>query len=184
MRLKPDDEAKVAGLMIAAIRGDEAAYAEFLRLAAGLVRGLASRKLAHDRVVSPEDIVQEVLLAIHTKRHTWRPQEPILPWVFTIARYKIVDVYRRNGKRVFLDVDDFEEHLAAPEAEETVVPERQVEAALTILSDGQRRVVKSIAIDGRSISETAVAFDMKETAVRVAFHRGLAAIAARFGRPT
>ena len=64
------------------------------------------------------------------------------------------------------------------------LPERQVEAALTILSDGQRRVVKSIAIDGRSITETAAALDMKETAVRVAFHRGLAAIAARFGRTT
>jgi RNA polymerase sigma-70 factor (ECF subfamily) len=184
MDLKPDDEAKVAGLMTAAIRGDEAAYAEFLRLAAGLVRGLARRKLANDRVVGPEDIVQEVLLAIHTKRHTWRPHEPILPWVFTIARYKIVDVYRRNGKRIFLDVADFEEHLAAPEADEPALPLRQVEAALTILSDGQRRVVKAIAVDGRSISETAAAFDMKETAVRVAFHRGLATIAAKFGRAT
>jgi RNA polymerase sigma-70 factor, ECF subfamily len=184
MRLKPEDEAKMAGLMTAAIRGDEAAYAEFLRLAATLVRGLARRKLANDRVVGPEDIVQEVLLAIHTKRHTWRSHEPILPWVFTITRYKIVDVYRRNGKRVFLDVDDFEAQLAAPETVEPALPERQVEAALTILSEGQRRVVKSIAIDGRSISETATALDMKETAVRVAFHRGLAAIAARFGRTT
>lgn len=184
MRLNPDDEAKVAGLMTAAIRGDEAAYAEFLRLVASLVRGLARIKLAHDRVVGSEDIVQEVLLAIHTKRHTWRPHEPILPWVFAIARYKIVDVYRRNGKRVFLDVDDFEESLAAPEADAPAVPDRQVEAALTILSDGQRRVVQSIAIDGRSISETAAAFEMKETAVRVAFHRGLAAIAAKFGRVT
>jgi RNA polymerase sigma-70 factor (ECF subfamily) len=184
MRLKPEDEAKMAGLMTAAIRGDEAAYAEFLRLAAALVRGLARRKLANDRVVGPEVIVQEVLLAIHTKRHTWRPHEPILPWVFTIARYKVVDVYRRNGKRVFLDVDDFEAQLAAPETVEPALPERQVEAALTILSEGQRRVVKSIAIDGRSITETAAALDMKETAVRVAFHRGLAAIAARFGRTT
>ena len=182
MRLKPEDEAKVAGLMTAAIRGDEAAYAEFLRLAAELVRGLARRKLATDRVVGPEDIVQEVLLAIHTKRHTWRPHEPILPWVFTIARYKIIDVYRRNGQRVFLDVDDFEEHLAAPEPDDPSVGGREVEAALEVLSEGQRRVVQSIAVDGRSISETAAAFAMKETAVRVAFHRGLAALAARFGR--
>jgi len=182
--LKPEDEAKVAGLMKAAIRGDGAACAEFLRLAAVLVRGLARRKLASDRVVSPEDIVQDVLLAIHTKRQTWRPHEPILPWIFTIARYKIVDVYRRNGKRVFLDVDDFEAQLAAPEADEPALPERQVEAALANLSDGQRRVVKSIAIEGRSITETAKALEMKETAVRVAFHRGLAAIASRFGRRT
>lgn len=181
--MKPDEE-KVAGLMTAANQGDEAAYAEFLRLTADLVRGLARRKLGTDRVVGPEDIVQEVLLAIHTKRHTWRPHEAILPWIFAIARYKIIDVYRRNGRRVFLDVDEFEEHLPAPEAEEPSFGGRQVEAALGVLSDGQRRVVRSIAIDGLSISETATAFAMKETAVRVAFHRGLAAIAAKFGRST
>lgn len=78
--------------MRAAIGGDEAAYAEFLRLAAVMIRGLARRKLAEDGAVSPEDVVQETLLAIHTKRHTWRMQQPILPWLFTIARYKIVDV--------------------------------------------------------------------------------------------
>jgi RNA polymerase sigma-70 factor (ECF subfamily) len=44
--------------------------------------------------------------------------------------------------------------------------------------------VRAIAIEGRSIRETATALDMKETAVRVAFHRGLSAIAARFGRPS
>ena len=169
--------------MAAAIAGNEAAYAEFLGVAAILVRGLARRKLAHGAVVGPEDIVQEVLLAIHTKRHTWRSHEPILPWIFAIARYKIVDVYRRNGTRVFLDVDDFEDQLAAPPATEPAIAERQVEAALTILSEGQRRVVRSIALEGRSISETAMALDMKETAVRVAFHRGLATIAAKFGRP-
>jgi RNA polymerase sigma-70 factor (ECF subfamily) len=174
------DEAKVAGLMRAAIGGDETAYAEFLEIAAALIRGLARRRLKDDGVVSPEDIVQETLLAVHTKRQTWRSNEPILPWLFTIARYKVIDVYRRKGTRVFLDVDDFADELATPEA--TVTTDRQLQHALTGLSDGQRRIVNAIAVEGRSIRETAAALGMKETAVRVAFHRGLAAIAARFGR--
>ncbi len=174
----------MAGLLTAAIRGDEAAYALFLRNAAVRVRRVARRRLSSDRVVEPEDIVQEVLLSIHTRRHTWRPHEPVLPWVYAIARYKIIDVYRRNGRRIYLDVDEFEERLAAPEAEGQPDANRHVEAALTSLSDGQRRVVHAIAIEGRSIRETAAAFEMKEAAVRVAFHRGLAAIAARFGRVT
>ncbi|MEO7222629.1 MAG: sigma-70 family RNA polymerase sigma factor [Devosia sp.] len=176
------DEAKLAGLMRAANGGDAAAYAEFLRIAAGLVRGLARRKLAESGVVSPEDIVQETLLAIHTKRHTWRQAEPILPWLLTIARYKVVDAYRRKGSRVFVDVDDLAELLPAPDAAPADAHDRHLEHALAGLSDGQRRVVRSIGVDGRSISETANEFGMKETAVRVAFHRGLVAIAAKFGR--
>jgi len=178
------DEAKLAGLMRASIGGDAAAYSEFLRIAAVLVRGLARRKLAENGVVSPEDIVQETLLAIHVKRHTWRHEEPILPWLLTIARYKVVDVYRRKGSRVFVDVDDVAELLAAPDVPAADANDRSLERALAGLSDGQRRVVRSIGVDGRSISETADEFGMKETAVRVAFHRGLAAIAARFGRQT
>ena len=174
----------MAGLMRAAIGGDAAAYAEFLRVTAGLVRGLARRKLAENGVVSPEDIVQETLLAIHTKRHTWRQAEPILPWLLTIARYKVVDAYRRRGSRVFVDVDEFAELLAAPDVSAPDANDRHLERALAALSDGQQRVVRSIGVDGRSISETARELGMKETAVRVAFHRGLAAIAAKFGRQT
>jgi RNA polymerase sigma-70 factor (ECF subfamily) len=59
---------------------------------------------------------------------------------------------------------------------------QQMERAVGTLSDGQKRVVRSIALEGRSIKETAAALDMKETAVRVAFHRGLSTIAQRFGR--
>ena len=128
----------------------------FLRAAATMVRGLARRKLADTAVVSPEDIVQETLLAVHLKRHTWRPQEPILPWLFTIARYKVVDCYRRKGQRVFVDVDDFAELLAAPETSEQSASARQLEEALVGLSEGQQRVVRAIAVEGRSITETAV----------------------------
>ena len=174
----------MAGLMRAAIGGDAAGYAEFLGVAAVLVRRLARRKLAENGVVSPEDVVQETLLAIHTKRHTWRQAEPILPWLLTIARYKVVDVYRRKGSRVFVDVDDVAELLAAPDAPMADASDRHLERALAGLSDGQQRVVRSIGVDGRSISETAKEFGMKETAVRVAFHRGLATIAAKFGRQT
>ncbi len=172
----------MAGLMRAAIGGDSAAYAEFLRIAAILVRRLARRKLAENGVITPEDVVQETLLAIHTKRHTWRQAGPILPWLLTIARYKVVDVYRRKGSRVFVDVEDVAELLAAPEAPAIDANDLHLERAIAGLSDGQRRVVKSIGVEGRSISETANEFGMKETAVRVAFHRGLAALAAKFGR--
>ena len=172
-------EAEAAALMRAALAGDEAAYAEFLRRAALLVRLFARRRAGGG--LDPEDIVQDTLLAIHLKRHTWQADRPVLPWVLGIARYKLVDAFRRRGRRVEVEIGDLADTLPAPEAE----PEpsaREITRALDSLAPGQRSVVASISVEGRSIRETAAVLDMTETAVRTALHRGLAAIARRFGR--
>lgn len=173
------DEAVLAGLLRSAIAGDERDYARFLERTAALVRGFARRRTA-DGGVDPEDIVQETLLAIHLKRHTWIADAPVLPWVYAIARFKIIDAYRRRGRRIEIDLDDVVETLAQPEADR--VSERDVDRALDALAPGQRGVVAAITVEGRSIGETAQRLGMTETAVRVALHRGLAAIARKFGR--
>lgn len=159
--------------------GDEAAYAAFLTDVAARIRGFARRKTSQDGV-DPEDVVQETLLAIHLKRHTWRRDAAVLPWVFAIARFKLIDAFRRRGRRVEIDIDEFSEILAGPE-KETLGP-RDIERALGGLASTQRAVVASLSVDGRTVSETASALGMTEAAVRVAFHRGLRAIARRFGQ--
>jgi RNA polymerase sigma-70 factor, ECF subfamily len=173
------DETELARLMRAATAGNENAYAEFLQRAAAIVRGFARRKIVQGGV-DPEDVVQETLLAIHLKRHTWRQDAPILPWIYAIARYKLVDAFRRRGRHIEVAIEDFAEMLAEPEQD--TVSERDISRALDGLSAGQRSVVSSISVDGNSIGETATKLGMSETAVRVALHRGLSAIAKRFGR--
>ena len=170
---------ELANLLRAAIGGDERAYAAFLQRTAELVRRYAARRITHGGV-DPEDIVQETLLAIHTKRHTWRPDGPATPWIHAIAHHKLVDAFRRRGTRVEVDVESVAESMPAPEAERA--HPRDVERAMGSLPPRQRSVVAAISLDGRSIGETARDLDMTETAVRVALHRGLAAIARRFGR--
>lgn len=172
-------ENELARLMRAAIAGDERAYGEFLRRAACLVRGFARRKVVHGGI-DPEDIVQETLLAIHIKRHTWRDDAPITPWLYAIARYKLIDAFRRRGRRMEIDIDEIAGAVAEPPAESA--REWEIDRALEGLAPGQRSVVAAVSVDGRSISETASNLGMSETAVRVALHRGLAAIAKRFER--
>lgn len=174
-----DTEATLAGLLRASLDGDEKAYAEFLRRAAALIRGFARRKTQGGADV--EDVVQETLLAIHLKRSTWRQDSPVLPWLFAIARYKLIDAWRKRGRRIEVDVDDFREIIAAPEPQETL-NERDLGRVLDALPVGQRSVVSSISVDGNSIGETATKLGMNETAVRVALHRGLKALAAKFGQ--
>ena len=173
------DEAELSRLLKAAIAGDERAYADFLHRTAVLVRGFARRKIIQGGV-DPEDVVQETLLAIHVKRHTWRDDAPVLPWVYAIARFKLIDAFRRRGRRIEIEIDEIAETFAEPETE--TVSERDINRALDGLPPAQRSVVSAISVDGRSIGETAAKLGVSETAVRVSLHRGLAAIAKRFGR--
>jgi RNA polymerase sigma-70 factor, ECF subfamily len=172
-------EAELTRLMNAADGGDERAYREFLLRAHQLV-GAFVRQRAFPGGVDPEEVVQETLLAIHNKRHTRRQDMPITPWLYAIARYKLVDSLRRRGRRREIAIDGVAETLAAPQAE--AARSWEVDRALQQLAPGQRAVVTAISVQGRSITETAHDLGMKEPAVRVALHRGLAAIAARFGR--
>jgi RNA polymerase sigma-70 factor, ECF subfamily len=173
------DEAELSRLLRAAIAGDERAYADFLHRIAALVRGFARRKVVQGGV-DPEDVVQETLLAIHVKRHTWREDAQVLPWVFAIARFKLIDAFRRRGRRIEIEIDEIAETFAEPETE--TVSERDINRVLDSLPPAQRSVVSAVSVEGRSIGETAAKFGITETAVRVSLHRGLAAIAKRFGR--
>jgi len=172
-------ESVLEPLMRAALAGDEAAYRTVLGELAGIVRALVFAKLGPQSGLDPEDIVQETLLAIHLKRHTWQTDAPLRPWVYAIARYKIIDAYRRRGKRVEIDIDRIAETLPAQIEERPSAYE--IDKALGCLSDGERKVVTAISLEGTTIGQTAKRLDMKENAVRVALHRGLKRIAARFG---
>lgn len=174
---RSDDE--LAGLLRAALAGDEKAYAAFLRQVAPIVRSFAQRRIVKGGL-DPEDIVQETLLAIHLKRHTWLVEAPVLPWVYAIARFKLIDAFRRRGSRVDVELDDVADRLAQPE--DDAVSDRDIGRVLEQLPQGQRLVVSSISVAGYSIAETAGKLAMSEAAVRVALHRGLKAIAKRFGR--
>lgn len=174
-----DTDAELARLLNAALTGDEQAYAVFLHRAAGLVRRFARRRISHGGL-DPEDIVQETLLAVHLKRHTWRTEAPVGPWLYAIARFKLIDAFRRTSRSIEVLADgDFD--APAPEPEDSAT-DREIDRALSVLPAREQAVVSSISVDGRSIGETALSLDMTEGAVRVALHRGLARIARTFGR--
>jgi RNA polymerase sigma-70 factor (ECF subfamily) len=138
-------------------------------------RGLAR---AGQPVDQSEDIVQDILLAVHLKRHTWDADAPFSPWLFAIARNKLVDALRRRGRRIFVNIDDFTETIVSEPVAETV-PAGEVIAHLQGLPRRQRDVLQSIAIESTSIKATAAKLAMSEGAVRVALHRGLANLAAK-----
>lgn len=178
--MRPDREGEWSSLLRAANAGDARAYQRFLQAMAPVLRGFVRRWLARANAseADAEDIVQEILLAIHTKRQTWIETAPVLPWVFTIARHKIIDALRRRGKRIIVPIDDYAETLAA-DVDEPNLAAHYIDRQLETLPSVQRKVVKAIAVAGASIAEAAESLAMTQGAVRVALHRGLATLAAR-----
>src|ERR1700722_9792279 len=134
-------------MMIASIAGDEGAYRRLLEEIGRSVRAMARGAFARAGVgdADVEDSVQETLLAIHLKRHTWDPEQPLAPWVYAIARHKVVDALRRRGRRKVEPFENFEEFLAAPEAED---PQALNEARklLDIFAPRQADIVTSISL--------------------------------------
>src|SRR5579871_451804 len=105
--------------MRSAMAGDSAAYHRLLKAITPVLRAASRRGLARagQSPDQAEDIVQDILLAVHLKRHTWDANAPFAPWLFAIARNKLIDALRRRGKRIFVNIDDFSETLADQPAE-------------------------------------------------------------------
>src|SRR5690348_13091262 len=86
-------ETELKTLMLASQRGDAAAYRSLLAKLAPRLRAYYKRRfIAIGRgAEEAEDLVQETLLAIHLKRHTYDGDALFTPWLHAIARYKLID---------------------------------------------------------------------------------------------
>ena len=171
-----DRKADWVPLLRAANAGDARAYAVFLESITPVLRGVVRARGAGLGVQEGDDILQEVLLAIHLKRHTWRDGDPVAPWVYAIARHKVVDAFRRRGRRVHVPIEDFVEILpAAPEIDPT--ERHDMDKLIAMLEPRAASVVRGIGLEGESIAETGKRMEMTEGAVRVMLHRSLRKLA-------
>lgn len=172
------DEEEWAVMMRAAIAGDEAAYRTFLKAITPAIRASARRNLARYGLdgADGEDIVQDTLLAVHLKRQTWDQTRPIGPWIAAIARNKLIDLMRRRGRAIKVPIEDVAESLASEETTATL-DGYEVGRMLENLNEKQRMVVRSLAVDGASVRQTAERLNMTESAIRVTLHRAVKALA-------
>lgn len=163
-------------LLIAANAGDPAAYALFLRTVTPVLRGIIRTRASGLGDATCEDVLQEVLLAVHLKRHTWTSVAPVRPWLYAITRYKIMDALRKRGRRIDLPIDDFADILAAefgPDPTEATDVAKMIE----MLDGRSAMIIRMIGMEGFSVTETGEALKMSEGAVRVALHRALKTLA-------
>jgi RNA polymerase sigma-70 factor, ECF subfamily len=166
------DEPRLHALMVRSLAGDAPAYREFLSTATGELRAFVRRRL-FSGPDEAEDVVQEVLLAVHLKRHTYDPGLPVSAWLYAIARYKLVDHLRRGKRRGVSAPVEAAEGEADVNTVEDGAHRRDIERLLTRLPAKQRRAIELVKLQQLSVREAAAAASMSEADIKVSVHRGL-----------
>jgi RNA polymerase sigma-70 factor (ECF subfamily) len=162
-------------LMARAQGGDGEAYRRLLTDIAPFLHSLARRH--HRDPGDVEDTVQDVLLTVHTIRHTYDPHRPFGPWLVAIAKRRIIDRLRNQGRtkrrEVALDLEDVT--LSAPEANlgEADWNKRVLGGAIERLPPGQREAVRLLKLKEMSLQQAAAVSGMSVAALKVAMHRAL-----------
>lgn len=173
-----DQEGDLANLLCAAVKGDQRSYAVFLKEASCIVRSMVAVRQGNLSEDTQEDILQEILLAIHAKRHTWDRHTHALAWIRAVARYKLIDIQRRRGLRPHVPLDT--ELEAEPGAQDVpaVLAARDSETLLARLDPRSARIVRSVSLEGDSMAEVGQQLSMSEGAIRVALHRAIKRLSA------
>lgn len=124
-----------------------------------------------------EDLVQETLIAVHTRRMSFDRNRAFKAWLFAVARHKMIDQFRRA--RQTCPIDDLENILATHDFEDAANARMDVDQLLSELSDKQSLLIRKTRIEGLSVADTARETGFGESDVKVSIHRGLKALAAK-----
>lgn len=167
------DENTLARLMVASQKGDGQAYTVLLTQVQLWLERYFSRRCPPAQI---DDLVQEVLMAVHNKRATYDTNRPFLPWLAAIARYRWVDHLRKVYRRE----EDASEDYDAPEdsEEEAVIARMSLERLFGQISAKQAETIEMVKIEGLSIREAAEKSGQSEASVKVNIHRGLKKLSA------
>ncbi len=162
--------------MIGGLRGHAGDHAALLGALVPLLQAFYRRRI-QNAAEDVEDLVQETLIAVHSRRATYDADRPFGVWLFAIARYKMIDHFRR--RRMSCPIEDVEEMLATEGFEASSLARMDVDRLLDTLPAKQAHAIRNTHIDGMSISEAASRAGIGESDVKVSVHRGLKALAAR-----
>lgn len=168
--------------MAEAQKGDRQCYSLLLKEISVVLK-----RFVYSRIHSPdlaEECVQDILLKIHSSRQSYHPNRPFGPWMFAIARHRIVDFYRKKGREEDLQEQNYFETLTDAQTyslEEQLELREEVNRVLRSLPEKQRLAVLLLKFEGMSVKEVSAQLDLSESAVKVSAHRGYQVLKAYFG---
>lgn len=175
-------EAELKALMLRGLGGDAAAHRKFLAIVARHIR-IYYRSRLRAAPEDAEDLVQETLIALHTRRDAYDPAYPVTAWVYAIARYRMIDHWRRNKKRgEQIPIEDAPA-LFTDAGDEASDAKRDVMRLLDTLPPKQRETIRLVKLEGVSVRDAAAQLGLSESDVKVSAHRGLRALQRLMAEP-
>lgn len=173
--LEEDD--LLGDLMNRAQDGCEESYRELLiRLSSILGRYVGRRVYDKSQV---DDVVQDILIAVHSARATYQSGRPFGPWVYAIARYKTIDFVRKQsriGRRESVVESSQEVGVASCHTSSALTDTRDVLEQVTRLPENQRLALEETKLKGKTIKQVAEETGMSEAAVKVYVHRAIGSL--------
>ncbi len=165
-------ESELPGLMARYQQGDARAVEDLVQwLSPGLLRFFWVWGSAR---ADAEDLVQECWVRIHRSRHTYRSPEPVLPWIFAIARHTRLDGYRRRKRRESREVLVSDPPETAAHCERQEPGQVEFPQLLASLPQSQREVILMLKMSGMSLEEVARATSSTIGSVKQKAHRAYA----------
>lgn len=157
--------------MLEGLKGDTRAYSSLLAELSRHLRAYYARRLG-DAQDDAEDLVQDTLIAMHRRRDSYDPAQPLTAWVYAIARYRLIDHFRRRKVRAAVPLEDAGALFAADEVEPAMA-RRDVSRLLDKLPPARAALIRATKIEGLTNAEAGRAVGLSEGAVKVSVHRGL-----------
>jgi RNA polymerase sigma-70 factor (ECF subfamily) len=152
-------------------RGDRASAEELMKRLVPILRRFFLSNL--DSRQTSEDLVQETLLRLHRARHSYRPDEAVLPWVYAIARHTKVDQYRKRLRTAKHEEQTEPEVLhnfqGDPQVGQAQTPD--FETLMAYLPQSQREVITMLKVLGMSVEEVARVTSSSVGSVKQKAHR-------------
>lgn len=155
-------------MMAAAQGGDATSYRLLLGEICVWLQRYYRRRLPPAMV---DDAVQDTLLAVHEKRHTYDTGRPFIAWLGAIARYKWIDRLRAMKSH---PTEELSEHWPVADHEDAVSSAVSLESLLKELKPAQADVIRLVKLQGLSIKEASGRTGQTISLVKVNIHRGLA----------
>ena len=166
-----ETEQRLRPLMIRSLEGDSGAHRQLLGVLGRYLRGYFARRIG-SATAEVEDLVQETLLAVHLKRDTYDRSLPFTPWAYALARYKLIDHFRRRNRSIQVPLEDAGALFAAEDAEEGAL-RNDLDRLLQRLPDRQRSLIEDVKLQGLSVEEAAQKRGVTAVSARVMLHRSL-----------
>jgi RNA polymerase sigma factor (sigma-70 family) len=170
-------ETDLRDLMSASLEGDVAAHRRLLAALVPVLRRYYVRRTNDGPEV--EDLVQETIIAVHTRRASYDPARPFGPWLFAVARYKLIDNFRK--RRATVPFEGLEDLLGDHRFEDETSARLDIDTLLASLPAKQAAAIRATKIEGLSVADVAARYGMSESDVKISVHRGIKAITKRLG---